>query len=63
VLNVLALPSPICDQIAALGDPVSRGHITERRLRQLMKMPPDELEQALDRTGRSEGVRGERVGC
>jgi hypothetical protein len=37
VLNLLSLPTQVCDAIAALGDPVPRQRITERRLRQLIK--------------------------
>jgi hypothetical protein len=57
VLNLLILPTAVCDAIAERGDPVPRGSISERRLRQLLKAPPDEVEQALERGGAAEIAR------
>jgi hypothetical protein len=51
VLNLLSLPSPIGEAIAALGDPIPHRHITEHRLRRLMNLPEAEQAQALHQAG------------
>jgi hypothetical protein len=60
VLQLLELAPEAVSAIAALGDPLHTPVVTERRLRPLLLLPPEQQLRALRELAHSQGFSGER---